>query len=225
MQNLLEVLPIDPNIADYVKTNEMNIFAWNSAVKNPFSERPDMGGTSISGNGSDLWMVLEINKDEFKINSPHRFSVVVHEYFHVKQTGLSSDAMVPKWLLEGGATLIEELYVQQYYGKSDLEGRISNDLADYVFTNPKLFEKYSTSEKDSKGQWMDIGYGGSTFMVLALIKESQKNGISEDRAFEMIFRDFWIENGKLSKISDSDGNNPSDSWIGRWRLKFSLKLI
>ena len=71
---------------------------------------------------------------------------------------------------------------------------------------------------------MDIGYGG-TFMVLALIKESQKNGISEDRAFEMIFRDFWIENGKLPKISDSDGNNPSDSWIGRWRLKFSLELM
>ena len=225
MQNLGEVLPIDPNIADYVKNNEMNIYAWISAVKNPFSERPDMGGTSISGNGSDLWMVLEINKDEFIYNILHRYSVIVHEYFHVYQKGLSRDAMVPKWLLEGGATVIEELYVQQYYGKSDLEGRISNDLANYVFTNPKLFEKYSTSEKDSKGQWMDMNYGGSTFMVLALIKELQKNGISEQRAFEMIFRDFWIENGKLPKISDSDGNNPSDSWIGRWRLKFSLELM
>ena len=79
MQNLGEVLPIDPNIADYEKNYEMNIFAWNSAVKNPFSERPDMGGISISGNGSDLWMVLEINKDEFIFNSQHRFSVVVHE--------------------------------------------------------------------------------------------------------------------------------------------------
>ena len=89
MQNLGEVDPIDPNIADYVKNNEMKIYAWNSAVKNPFPVRPDMGGTSISGNGSDLWMVPEINKDEIKDNYSHRYSLIVHEYFHVYQTGFS----------------------------------------------------------------------------------------------------------------------------------------
>ena len=67
---------------------------------------------------------------------------------------------------------------------------------------------------------MDMNYGGSTFMVLALIKELQKNGISEQRAFEMIFRDFWIENGKLPKISDSDGNNSIR--VVDWKMAFKV---
>ena len=196
MQNLAEVLPIDPNIADYVKNNEKNIFAWNSAVKNPFSERLDIGGTSISGNGSDLWIVLEINKDEFKINSPHRFAVVVHEYFHVYQISFSDDSMSPTWLAEGGAKVLEEIYVQQYYGVSNLQGDLNskNLWSDEVRTNPSLYESYETSSKEiSMSNWMDMNLTGSAFMVLTLVKELQKNNISEQRAFEMSFRDFWLE--------------------------------
>ena len=40
---------------------------------------------------------------------------------------------------------------------------------------------------------MDMNYSGSSYLVLALVKELQKQGISEQRAFEMVFRDFWIE--------------------------------
>ena len=34
-------------------------------------------------------MVPEINKDEIKDNYSHRYSLIVHEYFHVYQTGFS----------------------------------------------------------------------------------------------------------------------------------------
>ena len=63
-----------------------------------------MSGASISGDGpNNRWMVLEINKDEIKINNPRRVSVVVHEYFHVYQIALSDDSMSPTWLSECGA--------------------------------------------------------------------------------------------------------------------------
>ena len=101
---LEDVLPIGSNINNYVQNSTMNIYAWNSAVKNPFTEKPNMSGASISGGGSNnRWMVLEINKDEIKVNNPHRVSVVVHEYFHVYQIVLSDDSMSPTWLSECGA--------------------------------------------------------------------------------------------------------------------------
>jgi peptidoglycan hydrolase-like protein with peptidoglycan-binding domain len=71
---LQEVLPVEENFNNYVKNSAMDIYAWNSKVKNPFSEKPNMGGASVSGDGKTKWMVLEINKDEFKYNSPHRYS-------------------------------------------------------------------------------------------------------------------------------------------------------
>ena len=33
-------------------------------------------------------------------------------------------------------------------------------------------------------------------MVLALVKELQKSNITENRAFEMVFKDFWLEQAK-----------------------------
>ena len=65
-------------------------------------------------------MVLEINKDEFKYNSLHRYSVIVHEYFHIYQIALSNDRMDPKWINEGGAKVLEEMFVHQYYGDNSL---------------------------------------------------------------------------------------------------------
>ena len=86
------------------------------------------------------------NKDEFKYNSPHRYSVIVQEYFHIYQMSLSKDRMDPKWLAEGGAKVIEEMFVQQYYGRSSLEGDLKRRSlwSDEVFTDPNLYEKYET---------------------------------------------------------------------------------
>ena len=104
--------------------------------------------------------------------------------------------MSPKWLVEGGARVLEDIYAQQYYGNNSLQDDLNNpDLwSDDVFTNPSLYEEFETSYVEIRpGKWMDMNYSGSSYLLLALVKELQKQGISEQRAFEMVFRDFWIE--------------------------------
>ena len=46
---------------------------------------------------------------------------------------------------------------------------------------------------------MDGNYTGSAFMVLVLVNELKKNNISEQQAFKLVFRDFWIERAKHRK--------------------------
>ena len=203
MEILQEVLPVEENFRFFgvnknVKNSAMDIYAWNSKVKNPFSEKPNMGGASISGDGRTKWMVLEINKDEFKYHHLHRYSVIVHEYFHVYQIGLSKDKMDTKWLTEGGAKVIEEMFVQQYYGRSSLEGDLKRPSmwSDEVFTDPNLYEKHETSSKKTSNGGMDRNYAGSAFMLLTLVKELQKDNISEKEAFKLVFRDFWLEEAR-----------------------------
>ena len=203
MEILQEVLPVEENFGFFgvnkdVKNSAMDIYAWNSKIKNPFSEKPNMEGASVSGYGKTKWMVLEINKDEFKYNSPHRYSVIVHEYFHVYQIGLSKDKMDPKWLTEGSAKVIEEMFVQQYYNRSSLEGDLKNRSfwSDKVFTDPNLYEKFETSSKETSNGYMDMNYAGSAFMLLTLVQELQRDNISEREAFKLIFRDFWVEKAR-----------------------------
>ena len=201
IMNLLQgLLPIDENFRNYVKNSTMEIYTWNGATKNPFSEKKGMSGASISGDGKTRWMVLEIPENEFKHDSLHRYSVIVHEYFHVYQIGLSKDRMAPKWLVEGGAKVLEEMFVQQYYGKSaleeDLKRKSPSLWSDDVLKNSHLYEKYETSSQQTSDGWMDMNYAGSAFMLLALVNELQMAGISEHKAFELVFRDFWIEQSK-----------------------------
>jgi hypothetical protein len=197
MNTLQDILPINPNINNYVRNSVMEIYSWSSAVANPFTEKPNMSGASISGDSpTNRWMVLEINRDEFKNDNSHRYSAIVHEYFHVYQIALSKDSMSPKWLVEGGAKVLEEIFVEQYYGKSNLEGdlKFQKLWSDDVFANPSLFEKYETSSSgDMQRGWMDMNYAGSAYMVLTLVKELQKDNVPEQKALEMVFRDFWVE--------------------------------
>jgi hypothetical protein len=175
----------------------MEIYSWSSAVANPFTEKPNMSGASISGDSpTNRWMVLEIPRDDFKNDSSHRYAVIVHEYFHVYQIALSKNSMSPKWLVEGGAKVLEDIFVEQYYGKSNLEGdlKFQKLWSDDVFANPSLFEKYETSSSgDMQRGWMDMNYAGSAYMVLTLVKELQKDNVPEQKALEMVFRDFWVE--------------------------------
>ena len=88
------------------------------------------------------------------------------------------------------------MYVKQYYGKdalkNDLQSRMWNKK---VFKESHLYEKHKTSNK--KG--MDGNYAGSAFMLLALVNELEKNNLSEEKAFELVFREFWIERAKHRK--------------------------
>ena len=38
-----------------------------------------------------------------------------------------------------------------------------------------------------------MNYAGSAFMLLTLVKELQKDNISEQEALELVFKDFWLE--------------------------------
>ena len=202
MDVLQEVLPIQDNMNDYLKSPGMDIYAWKS-TKNPFPKfRNNMRGSSISGDGSTRWMQLEIKSKELAKKYIHRYSVIAHEYFHVYQGALAKDKgslsrANPKWLVEGGAKVFEETYVKQYYRKDNLK----NDLlrtemwSKKVLKEPSLYEKHKTSNK--KG--MDGNYIGSAFILLVLVNELEKNNISEEEAFRLVFRDFWIERAKHRK--------------------------
>ena len=57
-----------------------------------------------------------------------------------------------------------------------------------VVKNPDIFESYGLSgEKDRN-------YSSSVFMVLALVKELKKLDFTEEKAFKLIFNDFWRKN-------------------------------
>ena len=192
---LRTTLPIEKSIDQLIQDSTFNIYAWNGKIKDPFGR--NMAGACICGNGQDRWMVLEIPEDEFKYQSLHRYSVIIHEYFHIYQIGLSNDNMQPKWLVEGGAKVIEEMVTQQYYGDNSLQNDLGRrDLwSDEVFTDPRIFETHSMSSGGSaNGAYIDMNYAGSAFMLLALVNELQKEGKSEKEALRSVFRDFWIAN-------------------------------
>jgi len=56
-----------------------------------------------------------------------------------------------------------------------------------------LYEKHKTSPQKNG---FDSNYAGSAFIVLALVNELKKNNISEEKAFELVFREFWIQRAK-----------------------------
>ena len=188
------ILPIDKNIDRFVNNPTMNVYAYNDTQKDPFGR--GMAGSCICGDERTRWMVLEISEQELKNRNLHRYSVIAHEYFHIYQIGLSKGRMEPKWLVEGGAKVLEEMFVQQYYGRNLLR----NDLGrrelwnDKVFTDPYLYESRVTSPHQAETGAVDGNYAGSAFMVLALVNELQRNNISEEEAFRLVFRDFWVAN-------------------------------
>ena len=182
----------------------MNIYAWNNSVPSPYTDPNgnSMQGASISGNGTDFWMVLEIPDDEFTNNSSHRYSVIAHEYFHVYQHSMSPafsvgsdgefnnpNAMDVKWLIEGSAAAFESLYIQENYGINYFEEGQAWGVEADVLSDPASYEFYSKQ---------DNNYANSVFMVLALVKELENVGFSPEKAFQSILKVFWEQDPKNS---------------------------
>ena len=198
MNIVQEVMPINENTNSWVKRQlnspPMNIYAWNRK-KNPFKKFTMGKGSGVRSDSRGRWMQLDIKFSE----SNRSYSVIVHEYFHVYQIALSEDKFYdrdsPKWLGEGGAKILQEIYSRQYYGidmlKKDIQKRERWSIKK-VSKEPHLYEKYGSSNK--KG--MDGNYTGSAFMLLALVNELKKNNISEEEAFELVFREIWVQRSK-----------------------------
>ena len=198
MDTLQSLLPVDEKFDRYIKNSTMDIYAWNGKHRDPFGR--GMAGSCICGDGRTRWMVLEISQQEIQSRNLHRYSVIAHEYFHIYQIGLSRDRMQPKWLAEGGAKVIEEMFVQQYYRGNSLRTDLNRRELwnDKVFTDPHLYESHATSSGQSATGAVDGNYAGSAFMLLALVNELQRNNMSEKDAFRAVFRDFWIANSSES---------------------------
>jgi len=195
MNNLAELLPI------YSRTcyENMSIYAWVESAVFPYNLISFRGvnnpGASVSGNDKASWIQLPIPDNEFKWNDTHLFSVIVHERYHVYQRSKLGDCLYQfiqnpkrfetKWLVEGTATALEELYVQQYYFANGLKKNRSRNVDFASLKTPEIFESSSVSDKD-------INYASSTFMILVLSKELQKSGFTEEQAFKLIFKDFFF---------------------------------
>ena len=199
MNNLESTIPAYKRIGF---PDSMNIYAWNNSVPSPYTDPNGntMQGASISGNGTDFWMVLEIPNDEFTNNSSHRYSVIAHEYFHVYQHSLSPafsvgsdgefnnpNAMDVKWLIEGAAATFESLYIQENYGINYFEEGQAWGVQDDVLSDPASYEYFSKE---------DNNYANSVFMILALVKELENVGFSTEKAFQSIFKVYWEQDPK-----------------------------
>ena len=196
MNNLSNIIPANQNYFD-----NLDIYAWNSNVADPY---PGIqGGSYIGGSADGFYMVLEINEMEFEWNHMHRYSVIAHEYFHVYQLSINQPMNEPngeynpntfsiKWLIEGAATTIESIYIQDYYDFNYLINDLAyNDISDLIHTNPSIFESYNSNN-------IDVNYTSSVFMILALAKELIELGHSEEDAFKMIFKEFMLTGAKNS---------------------------
>ena len=220
MNIVQEVLPINENTNSWVKRelNSMepfNIYAWNRK-KNPFIEFTKGKGSGVRSDSRGRWMQLDIKFSE----KNHSYSVVVHEYFHVYQIALSEDKFfdrdTAKWLGEGGAKVLQEIYSNQYYGKDMLKKDIQKSerwSIKKVTKEPHIYEKHKTSPT-KKG--FDGNYTGSAFMVLALVNELKKNNISDEEAFELVFREIWVQRSKQP--------NGSQGWKVAFEQSFGMTV-
>ena len=96
-----------------------------------------------------------------------------------------------KWLQEGAAASFESLYTQQYYNINYFKWA-QNHVNIAVVNNPEIFESREYDYIYSKS--IDKNYSSSVFMVLALVKELKKLDFTEEKAFKLIFNDFWRKN-------------------------------
>ena len=199
LTNLQEVAPISSCLHDFTdyETGEnsakspMNIYAWSNTVSNPWpEEKPGMEGTSISGNGSDTWMILEMRSDDLADGNIFQYSVIAHEYWHVYQRGAwmadspPQGSGWPVWMWEGGAGVVQNLYTAEHYGSSDFDNNLSPVIAT-ALSNPSDFELYDRDGGAAQGE-SDINGTTQTFMVLALAKELQTTlGLTEAEAFAL----------------------------------------
>ena len=214
MNIVQEEFPINENTNNIVKLSisrnkPFNIYLWLDTNKDPFpkfkknGKKFIMSESAIMGDGGgNTWMQMKVHKQDLRENVSMSYYVVVHEYFHIYQKALSKllrkslSDYNPKWLVEGGATVLGNIYTRQYYGKDTLKNDIQ-DRKRWKFKKatkePHLYEKQKTSPH--KGY--DSNYAGSSFILLAFVNELQKkNNISEEEAFELVFREYWIKRSK-----------------------------
>lgn len=189
MTNLNEIVAVTPRggFAEGKLSSSMPIYAWTTPENKPFeSILGNLSGTCICGNlNEEPVMVLEIPANEFIHQDMHRYSVIAHEFFHVYQFNASSiEIPYIKYLMEGGASTFESLYVQQFYNFNYFINA-QTAVSDLAISEPHLFETFNDEA-------IEVNYSDSVFIFLALVKEIQKNGnLTEVEAFKKVYIEWW----------------------------------
>ena len=100
-----------------------------------------------------------------------------------------------KWLVEGAATAIESIYLQNFYDFNYFinayVGTHQPNISNLVHTDPSVFENYDSYDQDINGV-------SSIFMILVLAKELIILGHSEKDAFKKIVKEFILTGVKNS---------------------------
>jgi len=194
MNNLLNIIPAYQNYF-----NSITVYAWNDNIDDPY---PGIqGGAYVGSNNGLPIMVIEVSSWELEHDHIHRYSVIAHEYFHIYQLSINQPMNLPngdynsngfsiKWLLEGTAASFESLYIQNYYDYNYFLNA-QNNINEVIHTNPSIFESYESNN-------IEVNYGSSVFITLALAKELINLGYSEEVAFRMIYKDFMLTGVKNS---------------------------
>lgn len=191
IKNLSRDLPIPKEMNQLINGKPIEIYAWHTVVENPFASKPELKNMGIRYNNTQGMVIsFPMPKHTFDNNYKYtgRYAIIAHEYFHIYQYSLSGFATNPKWLYEGSASLFEELYVQQHYGKNDLSYNLET-ISPKVKSNPESFERIEIPN-------LDKAYSASTFMVLSLVNELKKSGISEVEAYRSVLKEFPENDGK-----------------------------
>ena len=192
IKNLTIALPLPKELNQLIDGKPIKVYAWHTIVSNPFSQITELKNIGYSYNSTQGMIIyFEMPKHSFDKNYQYigRYAIIAHEFFHLYQIALSGMDNQPKWLYEGAASLFEELYVQQYYGSNDLKYNLTS-LSTKAKTDPELYEKIETSNLDIEGKPMDKAYSGSTYLVLSLINQLKKSGMSEVEAYRSVLKDF-----------------------------------
>ncbi len=89
-------------------------------------------------------------------------------------------------MIEGGATTVEEIYTQQYYGQSKFDRGLF-PVSATVLNNRQAFERFERDGGLVRSP-ADINYNSLAFMFLALIDMLEGRAIPEACAFELVLK-------------------------------------
>jgi len=93
----------------------------------------------------------------------------------------------PDWMWEGGAKVLEELYISEHYGQSEFDRNLF-PVAATALANPSDFGLYANDGGAVGGEY-DINYNTSAFMLLALAKELQeRQGLSDVESLGLVLK-------------------------------------
>lgn len=181
--NIITIMRQIFQVYEFTNQKTIKVFAWVDDIKEPpeYPEGNILKGKSLSGNGIESWLILEIPRMQIANNDPNLYSGIVHEYYHLYQKNNYMHNCI--WLREGTAACLEVFFINDYLNINNFENqfKINETIKNKLKTHPSQYEHYSGT---------DNNYVGSVYMILILIKELQKKNTLKI-TLNKIFKEFW----------------------------------